>query len=182
MTASGRLGPAPRGASRPSQNQACIVGEGAAGGPLLIRGPFCSVSHLQVGAHAAKGPAHNRLPPFAPSSLLVLIPHPAPPSLSLCLSPHRCFPPFPPPLHTISSFHFWGKFCSVVLFGESLSCLLFCPLWVLPPPPFYLVFFSPSPSLALLSFALLLLYLSIYSPADAVPFVLSPMTFLRGIA
>lgn len=52
------------------------------------------------------------------------------------------------------------------------------------PPSLYFFFFSIiSFFLALLPLLLpLLLYLSIYSPADAVPFVLSPMTFLRGIA
>lgn len=73
-------------------------------GLLLIWHPFSSLSHLQVGAHTAKGLLTISASFLSPSSLLspshffVLIPHP-----SIYRSARRCLPPH---LFTISRFHF----------------------------------------------------------------------------
>ena len=181
-----RGAPGASGAS-PCPESSLHCGGRSSQGPLLIWRPFSSLSHLQVGAHTAKGlltisalfhPPPTSPPP-SPSCLFVLIPHPS-------ISPHRCSPPR---MFTISCFHFGaGKFALPFFWQSPFHAFLLCPLWICFTLLLSTSLFSILSSLfflALLPFPLLpplLLYLSIYSPADAVPFVLSPMTFLRGIA
>lgn len=165
-----------------------LWGKELSGPPSNLTPILLSVSPAGGSSHSQRPPHNQRLlhhhpplppPPPSPSCLFVLIPHPS-------ISPHRCFPPR---MFTISCFHFGAR----NLLYRSFGSLLFTPFYFVlsgfVSPSFSLLLFSlsflPFFFLALLPFPLLpplLLYLSIYSPADAVPFVLSPMTFLRGIA
>lgn len=161
-------------------NQALIMGEGS------LEGPLSNLTSIQLSLTCScerysQGPLAI-CPSFSSLSHSRHLSHPS-------LSPRRCLLlPFseatPPPLSRAPPPHSQLKALNLKKHGKLLSIIRKGPFIPTLPFIFSLFFYI----FKYVSFSFLFTPRSlpssipIYSPADAVPFVLSPMTFLRGIA